>query len=110
MAKEMTLEDAIRILEGSFSSPYFAEAKHLVEREDPNNDILKQVKAREEAFAKENNIESDDVEMYCRNAESLRDNAGRYYTSQFSAKKSSTWNYSFCNCCKHLSDSNRNLF
>ena len=109
MAKEMTLEDAIRILKGSFSSPYYAEAKHLVEREDPNNDILKQVKLREEAFAKEHNIESDDVEMYFSNAESLRDNAGKYYTGQFAAKKSLGDLFSRINVYEHDAETGRDV-
>lgn len=89
MAKtEMTFELAKEILlNGDFSSNEFYEAKRFMENHPDGAKILEEVKKREDAFRKENNLESDDIDMYERNAKSLQDNANRYYMGDIKGKK-----------------------
>lgn len=87
MSKEMTKEEAIEILKGEFSHPNFAEAKRLLENLEPNHPVLRELAEREEAYRKDNAMESDEASVYADNAKDLQEFANDYYASSFSVKK-----------------------
>ena len=82
MSKEMTKEEAVAILQGEFSHPRFAEAKRFLESIEPNHPVLRQLEIREEAYRKENNMETDDISVYTDNAKDLQEFANDYYQNQ----------------------------
>ncbi len=73
MAKEMTKEFAIEILKGSISHPRFEEAKRfLMDNFASDSEVARVLAAAEgKEYEAENNLSSDDVNVYEKNTEDL---------------------------------------
>ena len=86
MSKELTIDDAVLILQ-DFLHPRFAEAKRYLESVAPNHPALKELAEREEDYRRKHAMVCDDASVYMDNAKDLQEFSNDYYASNFGVRR-----------------------
>lgn len=91
--KEMTLEQALKILRGDiFNCPsaQLEEALRVVREKDPTNPLLSETTKLMESFKQENNLQENNPEVYAKNFQDLDDISEKYSFQNFLKAKSNS--------------------